>query len=206
MKQIVWTKLSFEDEKNKLVEPEDDEDDFEAVEGGKMPMIIQQSSPFIMSLVGPISLESNHNITDYYDLWVMDVNFKLTEQLCEQIAHFDGIEVFNPVSPYKAVVGIGKLFHPTEVKVSLEHALTGKHAHYIVLSQIENAQVRNESLSIYNKCKKYDHWLMYIFPNGSIEHFCTSDIADYEQKFQELSDCQELSQGMLLYDSKPRTH
>lgn len=205
-KQITWTKMSFEDDKRRLEEMEDElMDDMDSFDGPKMPMIVQQSSPYIMSLVGPISLESTHNVTDYYDLWIIDTNFKLTEQLCQQISDFDGVEVFNPVSPYKGVLGIGKLFNPTEVKVGLEYTLTGKHTHYIALNSIPNEDIRRESLSIYNKCKKHSYWLMYIFPNGNIEHFCTSDEEDYQKKFTEYSDWQELSQGLLLYGNKSRT-
>ncbi len=205
-KQITWTKISFEEDRRKLDQIEEElEDEMESFDGPKMPMILQQGSPYIMSLVGPISLDSNHNVTDYYDLWIIDTNFKLTEKVCQDISDFDGVEVFNPVSPYKGILGIAKLFNPTDVKVGLEYTLTGKHTHYIALNSIPDDQIRRESLHIYNKCKKHEYWLMYIFPNGNIEHFYTSDEIDYKQKFQEYSDWQALSQGLLLYGNKTGT-
>jgi len=55
-------------------------------------------------------LEREHNFH------ILNTNFNLSNQRCRKIARIPGIERFTPLSRYKAMVNIAKLFDVNEVK------------------------------------------------------------------------------------------
>jgi len=193
--KISWEKLDFTDN---LDDEFDDDIDYEDKGSQLIPLTFMGGNT-INSILGPINLNSNHNIIDYYDIWIMDTNFDITQKVSDQISKIEGIEIFYPVSRYKSIVGFGKLFKASEVKVNVEYILTGKHKHFILINSIEDIKIKNDCFKIYKKISKYPYWAMYIFPNGQIEQIFLSDQNDFENKLQQFIEYQNKSQGMLIY-------
>ena len=196
---ISWEKLNLEEDVDDLFDDEDDDFEEEQPTTQMFQIMGQQAYP---TLVGPIYPNSKHNIYDYYNLWLMDTDFKITEKVAITISDTLGVEVCHPLSPYKCIIGFGKLFDTTSVKTHIEYALTGKHYNYLKIKSIIDDDLRAKCMEKYNELIKFNNWAMYVFPNGEIESVFSDNVNEIVNKMKDLEKCQELSKGIFLYEIK----
>lgn len=190
--KISWT--SFELIKDHEVFKEDPE---EGEEAGFGKFYIEQPKVY-NTLIGSIDVDNPYNILSNFNLWIMDTKFKITYEIIGIINQIDGVEIIKPITQYKLVIGFGALFDTATVKVAIENKLTGKHKNFLLINEIPDEETRNNANQLYNKISKYAYWYMYIFPNGNIEDYCTSDEKDYKKKLKEITEVSKLSNGILI--------
>lgn len=114
----------------------------------------------------------NHPLQNF-NLSIMETNFKLSTAMCIILDDIDGVEATSLITPYRILIGFGKLFNENSVKNSIELKLTG--------SICGNTQLSIEDLPIklaeqaHNKLGTSSSLL--VFPNGRI---CESKDSDHD--------------------------
>jgi len=76
-------------------------------------------------------------------LYLLHSNFYITDKLVEVLSNLEGIEAFKPLSPYRAMVGFGKLFDSDTCKKNVQTKLSG-----ILIKQKKPTENTLESLNI----------------------------------------------------------
>lgn len=58
------------------------------------------------------------------DKWEMHANFRITEDMIKNIdKNGEGVEAIMPLTPYRCMVAIGKMFYPEDVQLSVKNAI-----------------------------------------------------------------------------------
>lgn len=196
--RIRWTKFQVEDD-----EQEDLEEDYPEENPNLVTVPVFDIRANIKhTIIGPIDISSNQNILNHFNIWIMDTSFKQKMSMLKKINDTHGVELLYPISQYKCVVGFGNLFSPRNVMIDIEAALIGKHKDYITLRKIKDKETRKEALNIFSRISKFPFWLIYIFPNGKIINYSTSDEEDYKLKYIEYKELKKLSQGILVGNNR----
>jgi len=101
-----WTRNAFADTDD---DDDDDDEELEPTSVRKMVMTPRGMVP----LLSPISPEKNFN------LWIGHTNFKLTAALTKIISKVPGVESLDIYTPYRMRMGVGKMFIPQNVAMSI---------------------------------------------------------------------------------------
>lgn len=59
-----------------------------------------------------------------FDIWIAHTRFKLTDDYAPIIMDAEGVEYFEPLTPYRFKFSAAKLFEPAEVKQNIINAVT----------------------------------------------------------------------------------
>ena len=189
---IAWSKF--------IVEESEKDDNVESIPEEMMEMGIfpLHSSRIYDTLLGPIDLDNPNGILHHFNLWLMDCNFNLTKSIVMQLSNIEGVEVVHIITPYKCVVGFGKLFKDTNVKLAIENNLIGKHRGYILIEGIQEETLKREVKKVYERIKNNTYWYIYITPGGEIEQFGTSSKEDYKEKYLDILQISKENNGILI--------
>jgi hypothetical protein len=150
---------------------------------------------------GLFILDDDLNPYKQFEFWVGHTNFDITQEVKDIIMTTPGVEVFELVSRYRFIIGVGQLFAFHDVRASLQEQLCGTSV------DIANIAARVENLKREFTEAEYTDYAIYVFPNGQID-FCWLDkdqknLEDFQSKKQLLADAQTLSKGQ-LYLYEPR--
>lgn len=132
-----------------------------------------------------------------FRLWQADTNFKLTKRDWKNLVDTNGVEILIPITRYKFMVGVGKLFDFSKVRVDIEFALCRKHKLDIAINHIEDVSLKTKLTDIKSIIQDVKTWAIYIFPNGSVE-YTTINNPDYKERLQLYKEAQLLSNGILI--------
>lgn len=132
-----------------------------------------------------------------FQLWQADTNFKITKGDWKKLTDINGIEILVPITRYKFIVGVGKLFSFSNVRVDIEFALCQKHKIDIAINHITDTKLKNNLINIKSKLKDSKSWAIYIFPNGNID-YTTIESPDFAKKMQLYIDAYNLSNGVYI--------
>lgn len=137
--------------------------------------------PIAVTTHGLIPLTEHNDPTKVFDLWVGHANFDLTRSTLEVIENVEGVEILVPFSRYRFLIGFGKLFKSSEVKVNIRKALgiTNHELQDILKNKVD--LIREQIVAPY--------WGIFLLPNGKIDYIQRSEndevfqnqIALYEQ-------------------------
>lgn len=198
-KEISWESQHLEvsgeevDEKDILDDTYDDgfDDDKE------LPAIM--STPW-----GPFRVNDRMNPYRQFEFWMGHTNFNIDQAAKDVLDNTLGVEVLFIISPLRFMVAKGKMFEWRDVRIEIEKGLCGKHA---LDEQIESIQDPDTCEKVgklkEDLIKAYDHWAIYVFPNGEYAYAYVKDDNEGEiEKF--MADVElyrksvELSGGILL--------
>lgn len=175
---------------------DDEEDDIEMQENSqnKPPKgLTILSTPF-----GIVPLTDMNSPSKVFNLWLGHTNFRVSETVAKTIEAVDGIEILNVFSPYRFMVGFGKLFKAPYCMYNICKALKIENSKYSL-----NEPYQEKLDQVKQKAQKYNFWIIYVSPNGEIS--CVhSDIKSSTFEEQELiyKKTYDLVGGRLLtYDS-----
>lgn len=87
----------------------DDPEDLEMGEDSGAALKLNELAIYHSSM-GPVILPEFNDPTKHFKLWTMYTNIPLTPRLLLKIENADGIESLEPLSRYRARIGIGPLF------------------------------------------------------------------------------------------------
>jgi len=129
-----------------------------------------------------------------FKLWVANTNFHITVDEAKIIdEQIEGVEVFKVFSPYKFLLGVGKMFEFRDVRMAIEKAICHDIKEYTL------GDIDSKMLEMADELQSnYEHWAIYAFPNGELTSVQSNDENDYIEQRKVLDECESLSEGVLL--------
>jgi len=165
----------------------------------------EKELPAIMSTPwGPFRVNDKMNPYRQFEFWTGHTNFNIDQEAKDILDNTLGVEVLFIISPLRFMVAKGKMFEWRDIRIDIEKGLCGKHS---VDEQIESIQDADTCKKVErlreDLIKSYDHWAIYIFPNGEYDFVYVKDENDGEfDKFIEdvklYKESVKLSGGILL--------
>ena len=127
-KTIAWEKWT---DPYMIDEPTDDliddsYSDGEDEEGSYFPMVNQQPSEHIKLAVTPFGAMRLTLPNEAFNLWVCHTNFPINKVFQEQVDKTIGVELFHPLTRYRAQVGVGKMFETNVVLSNINDAVSAE--------------------------------------------------------------------------------
>jgi hypothetical protein len=127
-------------------------------------------------------------------MWMAHTNFSITDEILNSIEEVPGVEVLQPMTRYRFIIGIGELFDIREVRTMIEEML-GCNKNFDLV--INDDKVLKEVYDLKNQLSTFNRWAIYVFPNGNID-FATSDEADFGQQLNMYKQAVDHSNGVLI--------
>lgn len=202
MRNITWESQHIETSGENLEEKDDVEEMYDDGfdEEKELPAIM--STPW-----GPFRVNDKMNPYRQFEFWMGHTNFNIDQAAKDVLDNTLGVEVLFIISPLRFMIAKGKMFEWRDVRIAIEKGLCGKHA---VDEQIESIQ-DPETCEKVGKLKEdlikaYDHWAIYVFPNGKYDFtYIKDEHEDDEGEFEKFTasvelykKSLELSGGILL--------
>tara|TARA_Y100000034_G_scaffold124865_1_gene173599 strand:- start:1017 stop:1625 length:609 start_codon:yes stop_codon:yes gene_type:complete len=124
--------------------------------------------------VGMYQVDDRMNPIRQFDCWLGHTNFDITDSIKNKIESIAGVEVLVILTRYRFFIGVGKLFSFRDVRVNIENSTCGK------TSEQREAEEYREFVK--EELSMYEHWAIFIFPNGEMAHIGTNDLNDEDWK------------------------
>lgn len=142
-------------------------------------------------------------IHDDLEYWIGNCNFTITESIVDKLDHINGIEILKPVSKHRFVIGLGKMFNLTDVRKDIDKIVCGKTRNQIELDRMDNTKIQGRVDELKNSLKTYQHWAIYILPNGTIDYCASNELdKDFLEKVECFSESQFYSNGVLIHSNE----
>jgi hypothetical protein len=74
------------------------------------PAPVGYRGPLVLGVAGAIPLSADSLTGRLYSLWVGHTNFHVTRSFAEKVLRVPGVEVFRPMTPYRFLLGVARLF------------------------------------------------------------------------------------------------
>ncbi len=153
---------------------------------------------------GPFRVNDKMNPYRQFEFWMGHTNFNIDQAAKDVLDNTLGVEVLFIISPLRFMVAKGKMFEWRDVRIAIEKGLCGKHVVDEQIESIQDADVREKIGKVKDDLiKAFDHWAIYVFPNGEYDSSHVKDENEGEfEKFMEHVELYkksvELSGGLLL--------
>ena len=99
-------------------------------------------------------------------MWMMHTNFNLSQKVIDIISETPGIELVKPLSRYRCLIGLGRLFKFRDIRLNIENSLNA--------NKLDIPDILKQKISEY---EKYPHYTICMMPNGFIDAYGT-DVID----------------------------
>lgn len=132
---------------------------------------------------------------------IAHLNFNLSVKRIEAIKKVDGVEFLQPLSRYRFIIGVGRMFDMLEVCESIEQVLEINPEHEvqkIKVNEITSPEVQEVMIKVGEMTKDYEFWAGYIFPNGEIVVNELDSEDSVRKKREEFNTWQKESQGLVI--------
>jgi len=117
----------------------------------------------IMTPAGPFKTDS---FTAGIKFWVGDTNFVIEQDFFEAMDDTLGVESLVQLTPYKFMLTVAKLFSEKQILQDIENLIK---------------EDSDELLELRHSLEKYEDWVIFVFPNGSINYTFSED-EDFNNK------------------------
>lgn len=184
MKKVIWESFHIDDIEE--TESLDDEEMFDDGDEDELGMEIRDkiiSTPF-----GLFKFDDKFNPMRQFEFRIGHTNFDINSDVAQKIENTRGVEALIILTRYRFIIGIGKLFKFTEVRLDIENQ---------ICDSIENeySNILEKEINVASKNNKY--WAVYMFPNGKTTSVGTNDMEEYKRQLEVLYECNSLSGGIL---------
>lgn len=128
--------------------------------------------------VGMYQVDDRMSPIKQFDCWLGHTNFDITDFVQNYIESTPGVEVLVILTRYRFFLGVGKLFSFRDVRVGIENSICSKELSDDDEFSVADTEVEGIKLEL----SEYEHWAIFIFPNGEISHIGTNDLEDKKYK------------------------
>lgn len=201
-RKIIWEYFQyFNIEEEEIFEMDDDSDEGWKEGNEMVPFNFPKPQPVINTHFGPIRVNDKYNPLRDFEFRMGHTNFVLTAKEVEKIKNVPGIDALKVLSPYRLLVGIGKLFSFTDVRTDIEKVLCNKKPLSIQLDMIEDEGLRrNIEIGYKEFSENYQYWAIYVYPNGKFYAIKSNKLGkEFLADFEQMKECKQLSEGLLLH-------
>lgn len=130
---------------------------------------------------------------------IAHLNFNLSAKRIDLIKKVDGVEFLQPLSRYRFIIGIGRMFDIIEVCEMVEEVLEIKHEPMAISKEaIQSQEIKDIIREIGEKQNGCEFWAAYVFPNGNYQFSPLDSEESVHKKKEEYMTWQRLSNGMIL--------
>lgn len=156
--------------------------------------------------------ENENNITESisikpnFDIYRLQTNFKLNQDLLQTLSTIDGIEYIQPISQYQLIIGLPNsgLFDNNKIKKEIEIILTSSIETTIELSLIVeklfDAKTSNVFYDIVSSLQdSKPNWIVYVYPNSEFEIITDFENNQFENKLINMTLLQQSVGGFLAH-------
>jgi hypothetical protein len=172
-------------------------------DGDKIPIHTVERQPVLHTPFGVVSVVDDAMASKSFDFWLLHTNFDLTEGMASLISQVPGVETLEVYTRYRARVGFprSELFVSREVMHEVEQAILAL-SHGLqnqLLIGIEQ-DAAEKVIDARDKVeKKFEHWAIWVVPNGNMEVLGSDKLDDeYQQRLSLLKQVQDSVGGRLL--------
>ena len=179
------------------IESEDGEEDSEFDLAG----FFERIPKLVHTPVGMYQVDDKMSPVRQFDCWLGHTNFDITDSVQNYIESTPGVEVLVILTRYRFFLGVGKLFSFRDVRVGIENSVCSKELSDHDEFPVASIEVENIKLEL----SEYDHWAIFIFPNGEISHIGTNNLEDKKYKKTVLlyKNAKMLSGGTIIQSNDP---
>ncbi len=150
--------------------------------------------------LGVFFVDDELNPYKNFEFWIGHTNFDISPAVKDIIIETPGVEVFQVITRYRFLIGIGKLFAFQDVRASLQQQLCGTSIDVNALA------ARINSLQQTMTERKCPEWTIYLFPNGELEFSYLepdeSNLEEYNIKKAQLIEASTISKGKLYLNER----
>lgn len=131
-----------------------------------------ESKPVIVTPVGILPLLPYNDISNFFNFWLGETNFNLSQERLFTINNIPGVASLEPLGRYMFRVAIGNCFKFQDVRQDIEKALGVEYNNEEIreanpeLDENTKEQVKD---IIRIHLKNHKHWALYILPNGKVD-------------------------------------
>lgn len=87
------------------------------------PILSEMKPQIIQTPFGVVAFDSVLKPSDRWDCWLGYTNFDITNKISDKIKIISGVEALRIMSRYTFCVGVGKMFHFSDVRKEIENAI-----------------------------------------------------------------------------------
>lgn len=112
-----FSQKSIEEMENKFYDEMEEEGNID-LEDNSEEMVVSSRPKQISVIATPmgfIPLTHNNSPDSVFNLWTCHVTCDITKPIFDAVEHTEGVELLNPLSRYRMMVGIGRLFKTGDV-------------------------------------------------------------------------------------------
>ncbi len=171
--------------------------------GEKIPYHTVERQPVMHTPFGMISVVNDSMAVNQFDFWMLHTNFDLNEGIVQLIEQVVGVETLEVYTRYRIRIGFPRsgLFKPREVMHNIQQAV------YTLDQVIQNQLLVGLDVNVIEKVidarekvdKKFEHWAIWVVPNGNMEVAGSDTLDDkYQQRIILLKHAQATVGGRLL--------
>jgi len=120
-----------------------------------------ENTRVLMTPHGLLTINEYNSPTKCFNLWTGHTNFCLSHALVQLIESVEGVEILRPFSQYRFMIGFGKLFDSSEVKLAIAKALGVGETTPID----EDTKLFRQTIAVLSEKKV---WAALMLPNGSV--------------------------------------
>lgn len=154
----------------------------------KMPITSTLSStPF-----GVWSIDDTMHPFRQFALWMGHTNFNIGKNTFNTIKKTPGVEVLSVISRYRFIIGIGKMFNFTDVRVDIENRLCSQ-SNKIPDISLDDGKKLNDVISELSSSGR--EWAIYVFPNGKYEYATDENLEEFNRRKKIMFDSKTESSG-----------
>jgi hypothetical protein len=195
-KVISWEKYEFEfggheghEEESEVFNEIDEMDDL-----SDMDIPVVMNTPF-----GLFRVDDSMNPFKRFEFRMGHTNFDITPSIMNQIQEVPGVEVLLVSTRYRFIIATGKLFDFGDVRLAIEREVCGKHKTHFLIDEINNKTIKEKVQTIHDDIKASKYWVIYVFPNGSVEYYKSEENSDdFYQNEILLTHASQVSGGILI--------
>lgn len=182
IKVIMWESFNFPFNQFGPIDQEEDDE------------MILMNSPF-----GSFRIDDRMNPFRRFEFWMGHTNFDIDMDVKDRLETVPGVEVLVIQTRYRFIVAPAKAFQWRDVKMAIERELCGMHRISAMIEAIQNPDIKESVQYALTDIRDYQHWALYVMPNGSIEKIYSNKMnGQYIQKRTLLEEAYAVSNGVLI--------
>lgn len=112
----------YDRERGRFHDFDDDDDDFD--DDDDLPGMRLFRSNVTLSL--PDHVNNEISIVSNFDCWLAHTNFQITPTIKKRLNKTEGVELMKVCGRYRFLIGIGRLFKFSDVRINIERQFTTK--------------------------------------------------------------------------------
>ena len=157
--------------------------------------LIESHPRVIHTPYGPFFLDSKLKPSDRRNCWTGYTNFDITKDVLNKIEDIEGVEALKILGRYTLFVGIGKMFDPTLVRLTIEEQI----CNHKEIEEDLDSRLGKIITNIKDQVTHSSYWSIFISPEGDVDYIMSDDMDEkYIQSLKKFEKLKSKFGGIIL--------